>query len=494
MFVGRCALNDRKVTRTKRCRHCSSSPPVTALLSAPNVLPSFLATGKSRIFVTPSRSSSSSIYGLQSMSSSSSSSMNGGGADEDDNGLIVLKTYTRAGLPTIVLACGSVVDFASPNHGAIVNAANEGCLGGGGVDGAISAAGGLALEQDRLALPILGGRKRKNRDDAGGSKVEALLGKKQETAKGEHAEEQDAKPAALSADESKEGDEKEASMKGEAEVDGDAVMNDEQKQDEKLATSSDVAKADEKEAATKAGGGKKEAEADEDAIMDDEKKQDAKPAASADEPKEEEKEAETKMGHEKEELGADDDAVMDDGKQPASNKNAAVIGQEKSGSSDDDSYAGIATGMRCPTGSAVITGPGRYGELRVPYVIHAVGPNYWEWGGRESEAHALLQSAYTDSLNLAAEHSITEVAFCLLSAGIFRGREKMGTVLAHGLHAIAEWRPPAVVTQEAAASDEWIEIAQNQACPLETIFVCAFTEKECKILLKAGKYVLERDN
>jgi len=421
--------------------------------------------------------------------------MNGGADTEDDNGLIVLRTYARAGLPTIVLACGSVVDFASPNHGAIVNAANEGCLGGGGVDGAISAAGGLALEQDRLALPILGGRKRKNRDDAGGSKVAGLLGKKQETAKGEHAEKPDAKPAALSADESEKGDEKESSLKGEAEVDGDAVMEDAKKQDEKLAASSDVAKSDEKEAATKAGGEKKEAEADKDAVMDDDKKQDAKPAASADEPKEEEKEAETKLGHEKDVSGSDDDAVMDDdGKQPASNKNAAAVVQEKSGSSDDDSYAGIATGMRCPTGSAVITGPGRYGELRVPYVIHAVGPNYWEWGGRESEAHALLQSAYTDSLNLAAEHSITEVAFCLLSAGIFRGREKMGTVLVHGLHAIAEWRPPAVVAQEAAGSDEWIEITQNQACPLETIFVCAFTEKECKILLKAGKYVLERDD
>jgi len=53
----------------------------------------------------------------------------------------------------LVAAQGSVLDFTGS---AIVNAANEGCISGGGVDGAVSNAGGDALHQARLALPKIG--------------------------------------------------------------------------------------------------------------------------------------------------------------------------------------------------------------------------------------------------------------------------------------------------------------------------------------------------
>jgi len=83
-------------------------------------------------------------------------------SDEEDRprggqrwkGLEVCSVYPlgKDAATLLVICSGSVVDFQGD---AIVNAANEDCLSGGGVDGVITAAGGPELAEARLNLPIL---------------------------------------------------------------------------------------------------------------------------------------------------------------------------------------------------------------------------------------------------------------------------------------------------------------------------------------------------
>ena len=102
---------------------------------------------------------------------------------------------------------------------------------------------------------------------------------------------------------------------------------------------------------------------------------------------------------------------------------------------EDVFYGG---GIRCPTGSAVITGPNEYGELAVPFVVHAVGPSYFSFDNFD-EPDELLYNAYVESMRRCQENGVTDVAFSLLSAGIFRGQRDLGTVLSIGVDAIRNW-------------------------------------------------------
>jgi len=71
--------------------------------------------------------------------------------------------------------------------------------------------------------------------------------------------------------------------------------------------------------------------------------------------------------------------------------------------------------IKSPTGGAVLSGPGSYGSL--------LGPNYKQYSyDNYDDPGQLLRSAYQSSLDLCRETDrIQEVAFALLSAGIFRG-------------------------------------------------------------------------
>lgn len=124
----------------------------------------------------------------------------------------------------------------------------------------------------------------------------------------------------------------------------------------------------------------------------------------------------------------------------------------------------VGQGIRCKTGSAVITGPNSYGSLHTSYVIHAVGPAYQNYKAL-SEGDELLFSAYTDSMTRAKDANLEAVAFSLLSAGIFRGPRSVKEVLKIGMDAIAKF-------------DGYDE--------LQEVHMCAFNQKEADTLVKVA--------
>ena len=68
----------------------------------------------------------------------------------------------------------------------------------------------------------------------------------------------------------------------------------------------------------------------------------------------------------------------------------------------------------CETGRAKIT---RGFRLPAKHVIHAVGP---VWHGGTAGEHELLASCYCTSLDLAAAHRLTSIAFPAISTGVYR--------------------------------------------------------------------------
>jgi len=88
--------------------------------------------------------------------------------------------------------------------------------------------------------------------------------------------------------------------------------------------------------------------------------------------------------------------------------------------------------IRCRTGDSRTTSAG---EMACEWVIHAVGPNY-RFHDDFAPADALLYSAYCSAMREAREKRLPDVAFSLLSAGIFRGDRDLRDVLALGILAV----------------------------------------------------------
>ena len=68
----------------------------------------------------------------------------------------------------------------------------------------------------------------------------------------------------------------------------------------------------------------------------------------------------------------------------------------------------------CKTGEAKIT---KGYKLPAKFVIHTVGPIYYEH--TPAEAEKLLTACYENSLNLAREKNLNTIAFPLISAGVY---------------------------------------------------------------------------
>lgn len=125
----------------------------------------------------------------------------------------------------------------------------------------------------------------------------------------------------------------------------------------------------------------------------------------------------------------------------------------------------------CKTGNAKITES--FEHTKVKWIIHAVGPVYRIPFGLNiddeqsflSSKDDLLYLAYKNSLERAKENNIKEIGFCLLCAGVFRGKRDLKDILQIGLKSITE----------------------NIYNGLTKIVIYAFTDEEKTILHQVGE-------
>lgn len=123
---------------------------------------------------------------------------------------------------------------------------------------------------------------------------------------------------------------------------------------------------------------------------------------------------------------------------------------------------------RCKVGDARLTRSGKgHNNLQCDFVIHAVGPDYRTSRVSVGKSDALLYNAYARCMALAKSHHIQTIAFCLISASIFRGTQSLDEVLKIGLRVVRD------------------KVFDGVHC-----FIVAYSEEELRTLAKCSLEVL----
>ena len=145
-----------------------------------------------------------------------------------------------------------------------------------------------------------------------------------------------------------------------------------------------------------------------------------------------------------------------------------------------ESEEGNPKKIRCPTGSAKITTAVKsnpFGSLKVEHVIHAVGPVYPdknigesdnEYNTRVETEDGELKTAYEQSIIEAQKVQVKNIAFCIISGGVFAKGKNLLDIISIGLESIIN------------------KIKQKNYNNLN-VYIVAFEDKDKPLLLAAAK-------
>lgn len=126
----------------------------------------------------------------------------------------------------------------------------------------------------------------------------------------------------------------------------------------------------------------------------------------------------------------------------------------------DELFEECKTLNGCETGDAKAT---KGYDMPCKFIIHAVGPDYDNFDGREDEAEELLARCYQRSLEIAEELEAASIAFPAISTGIFNFPKKRAAQIVHEV--VEKFKPQAQFVKEirfVLFSDDDLEIYEEE--------------------------------